>query len=152
MGLPRLAAGSLCLLVACSACSCARRSSGELAVFPVSGQVLYDGQPTPGAMVVLCPIDDPQQKRPHPWGMADRDGNFRLKTYRTNDGAPAGEYIATVEWRKGSPGERRGTRGLLPSKYATPKESPLRVTVDPSIDRLEPFNIPRTDETAAVGP
>jgi hypothetical protein len=150
MGSPRLAAGVLCLLIASSASSCARRSSGELAVFPVSGQVLYAGKPTPGAIVVLHPIDD--QKRPHPWGTVDRDGNFRLTTYRSNDGAPAGEYIATVDWRKGHVGQRLGRSGLLPSKYGTPKESPLRVTVEPETDRLEPFNLSRSDETAAVGP
>jgi hypothetical protein len=150
MGSPRLAAGVLCLLIACSACSCAKRNSGELAVFPVSGQVLYAGKPTPGAIVVLHPIDD--QKRPHPWGMVDRDGNFRLKTYRTNDGAPAGDYIATVDWRRESRGQRRGPSGLLPSKYGTPKESPLRVSVEPTTEHLEPFNIPRPEETAAVGP
>jgi hypothetical protein len=150
MGPLRLPAGVLCLLIACSACSCAKRAPEELAVFPVGGRVLYDGKPTPGAVVVLHPIND--QKCPRPWGMVDRDGNFRLKTYRTNDGAPAGNYIATVDWRKESRGQRRGPNGLLPSKYGTPKESPLRVTVAPRTERLEPFNIPRPEETAAVGP
>lgn len=146
-----LGSSLLCLLAFCAS-SCARRNSGELPVFPVSGQVSCDGKPTPGAMVVLYPIDDPDQKRPHPWGTVDRDGNFRLTTYRANDGAPAGDYIATVDWRKGHVGQRLGRGGLLPSKYGAPKESPLRVTVESKTDRLEPINISRSDETAAVGP
>jgi hypothetical protein len=152
MGPPRLFAGFLCLALACTASSCAKHNKDEVTVYPVSGQVLFDGKPTPGAIVILHAVGDPDQKRPNPRALVDRDGNFRLTTYRPNDGAPAGDYVATVDWRKEGRGQRRGAPGLLPAKYGEAAQSPLHVTVAPTTDHLQPFDIPRPEETAAVGP
>jgi hypothetical protein len=118
----------------------------------VSGQVLFDGKPTPGAIVILHPVGGPDQKGPNSRALVDRDGNFRLTTYRTNNGAPAGDYVATVDWRKEGRGQRHGAPALLPAKYSEAAQSPLHVTVEPKTDHLEPFDIPRPDETASVGP
>ena len=104
MGPPRFATGVLCLVIVCGVCSCAKRSHEEqLQVFPVSGQVFFDGKPTPGAIVVFFPVDDPDQIRPHPRATVDRDGNFKLTTYRANDGAPAGDLYRDHRLAQGRP-------------------------------------------------
>ena len=149
---PTRLAAFVYLVIALCACSCAKRNASELAVFPVTGKVLFDGNPTPGAVVILHPIGDPDRTRPRPRALVDRDGNFKLTTYRTNDGAPAGDYVATVDWRKQGRGQRRGAPNLLPAKYSEPAQSPLHVTVEPKTDHLEAFDIPRTEETASAAP
>jgi hypothetical protein len=34
----------------------------------------------------------------HPRGETTTSGAFKITTYKTDDGAPEGEYVATVEW------------------------------------------------------
>jgi hypothetical protein len=152
MGPGRFLAGFLCLTVACTASSCAKHNKDELAVFPVTGRVFFDGKPTPGAIVILHPVGNPDQKRPNPRAVVNRDGTFRPTTYRTNDGAPAGDYVVTVDWRKEGRGQRHKAASLLPAKYSETTQSPLHVTVEPKTDHFEPFEIPRPDETASVSP
>jgi predicted phosphodiesterase len=100
-------------------------------VYPVRGKVYFDGTPAAMARVVFHLVIDKKTS----WtadGMVEADGTFQLSTYRAFDGAPAGEYIATVVWRdpwadaQGRPGPNR-----LPEKYASPATSGLRVQVRP---------------------
>ena len=66
-------------------------------VYPVTGAVFYQGKPAEGAYGYLCPIG-----RQRPEGTAARrpkcrqDGSFRLSTYVSYDGAPAGRYAVTI--------------------------------------------------------
>jgi hypothetical protein len=95
----------------------------------VRGKVLFDGRPVPGAEVFFRPTGKRGGWR---WPMARTrpDGSFTLSTYELNDGAPAGSYTVTVEWRlprftlEGKPGPNK-----LPARYATAKTSPLKATV-----------------------
>jgi hypothetical protein len=130
---------SLVALGACVPVACGL-ADGDTPVYPVRGTVFYDGKPTPGALVIFHPVDstDPEATRPH--GRADQDGHFTLSTYRSNDGAPAGQYVVTVDWRKVIPG-RGGVPSLLPPRYRTPEDSPLRATVGTGATELEPFRI-----------
>ncbi len=102
----------------------------------VRGRVSLDGMPVPGAYVVM----QQQTKEPRPAradAFTEADGTFRLSTYAAHDGAPAGEYLVTVVWRKpffdetGKPGPNH-----LPAKYADPKTSGLRVAVKAGTNEL----------------
>src|SRR5262245_50800380 len=79
------------LLVAVAGCS---SGSDRVPVFPVRGQVFYQSKPAVGAVVILNPQDASLEgKLPmHPTGKVEADGSFRITTYETHDGAPAGEY------------------------------------------------------------
>ena len=63
-------------------------------------------------------------------GANNPGGAFALSTYEANDGAPAGSYAVTVEWREprydaaGRPG-----RNQLPGRYADPRTSGLAVEI-----------------------
>jgi hypothetical protein len=100
-------------------------------VHAVRGKALFEGTPTPGAVVTFHLIDkDSKRFTRAADAMAEADGTFALSTYAANDGAPAGEYAVTVVWWKplvdaeGKPGPN-----LLPERYAKPETTPLRATV-----------------------
>src|SRR5687767_2841174 len=83
----------LLVLAALVGASC---SGSDLAT--VRGQVIYQGNPVEGAVVTFHPrSNDANAQRPS--GLTDKDGNFTLTT-GLKPGAPAGEYVATVNWYK----------------------------------------------------
>jgi hypothetical protein len=68
--------------------------------YPVNGQVLYKGEPAPGAVVYF------HQEGPSatatdtlPVGIADEGGNFRLSRDGIGDGCLPGKYAVLVEWK-----------------------------------------------------
>jgi hypothetical protein len=115
---------------------------GEKPVYDVPGELIVEGKPASGALVLFHPVDaaDPQTPRPH--GRVDRDGRFRLTTYREDDGAPAGPYVVTVDWRQEIPGRHGLGPSLLPLKYSDPKQSSLRITVVAGSNDVARLRIP----------
>src|SRR5262245_35683473 len=93
-----LSAASLALAALCLA-GCGR--SGRAPVYPVTGQVLLDGsgKPAAGATVIFHPAKGATDSAPRAVGQADDQGTFTLTTYEKGDGAAAGDYVVTVEWR-----------------------------------------------------
>jgi hypothetical protein len=136
--LRRLLHGTLVALLPFAALSCGDGEDRK-PVYPVRGQLFVDGKPAAGAYVLFHPASDadPQATRPH--GQVDQDGTILLSTYGANDGAPIGDYLVTLDWRRTVPGH--GPRGpsLVPPEYGTPKESPLRATVKAESNNLAPF-------------
>jgi hypothetical protein len=106
----------------------------RLPTHPVRGKVTFNGKPVAGAYVVLrSTARGRSQLRAD--ALADEAGSFTLSTYTANDGAPAGEYAATVVWRRpffdaaGKPGPNR-----LPPRYADVKTTPLKVTIKSGVN------------------
>lgn len=62
------------------------------AMVPVSGTVNYNGSPVEGATVTFAAGTSARSST----GVTDSSGKFRLTTFDTNDGAPAGEYTVTI--------------------------------------------------------
>lgn len=73
---------------------------------PLSGQVLYDGQPVAGVEVTLLPTDAPMvpsiPRNPH--ATTGPDGRFAIGTFAESDGAAEGGYQILCHWPKTSPG------------------------------------------------
>jgi len=113
----------LCLLLV--GCSGGR----DEPVYPTRGQVLLDGQPLSEALVAVHRLDVQQRSLT---ARTDSTGWFELTTHEPGDGAPVGEYAATVEYRElvqeGDEPTRSG-RNLLPARYADPAASGLRCNV-----------------------
>ena len=133
-------AGALC----CSGAGCGRPSD-HLAVHPVVGKVLFDGHPVGGAMVVLHPQDGAGQAV-RPLGYTKDDGSFKIATYDAGDGAPAGKYVATVEWLvrpKGKEDDPIVVPNKLPPRYGNPQSSRLAVEVVAGTNDLPPFQLTR---------
>src|SRR5689334_3346285 len=96
MRLQRLFASAV-LALACAACvGCG--DSRFKPVYPVRGQVLYEGKPAAGASVTFHAVSNVEDPWTKPSAEVDEDGNFVVNTYKAGDGAPAGSYEVTVIW------------------------------------------------------
>lgn len=112
---------------------------------PVRGQVRWNGQPLAEAQVVFHPQFSADESFPQPIGQTDAQGNFVLSTFQASDGAPAGEYLITVELRDlRQVGEEtvRDGRNLLPARFGKPQESGLRYTVVAGENTVPTLEIP----------
>jgi hypothetical protein len=127
---PSIALGAALLALAGLASGCGRAEPEQVAVHPVSGQVIFQGKPAEGAFVVFHSKTD-RDKFPPPSAQVDKHGNFQLGTYTHKDGAPAGEYAVTVVLRKPVPkdGELVPGPNLIPTQYSKPNTTRLNVRI-----------------------
>ena len=110
---------------------CGSRDPDRVPVFKTAGKVTFRNQPVDGAFLVLHPRAATTTDVPKPTALVKPDGSFEPTTFDTADGAPAGEYVVTVEWRKlvNVAGEWTQGPNLLPAKYSTPMTSGVIVKV-----------------------
>jgi hypothetical protein len=112
---------------------------GKPPTLPVTGKVVFNQtEPAAGALVVFHPSDPELEKRigGKPFARVGEDGTFTLTTYAQDDGAPAGDYGVTVDYRaparevKLSISDGGGSGALkVKEKYANPQSPVLRATV-----------------------
>ena len=100
-------------------------------VHAVSGKVSFQGKAPEGAQVFLKPVNAPTDANYTPIGVVGSDGAFQVSTYGKNDGAPAGEYVAFVQWFRVVTNDGATGRGpnVIPKEFASPTTSPVKVTV-----------------------
>jgi hypothetical protein len=133
--------GLACLSIAGVSC---HRHSNHKPVFPVTGQVLLNGQPARHVFVVFHPVGADEAEGIRPRAHAKEDGTFQVTTYGRDDGAPAGEYALTVElFRAPTANDDRPPTNILPGRYANPKTSGLSVRVDEGPNELPPLRLAR---------
>jgi hypothetical protein len=115
------------------------------AVVPVSGRVLVDRKPAERALVVLHPVASTSDDQPKPHGEVKPDGTFQLSTYGSNDGAPPGDYVVTIEWwlHSGKPGDDSPPVNKLAKKYSSPQLSGLKAHVGDGPTELQPYELSR---------
>lgn len=121
---------AVAMAVACAGCG---PKSDRLPVFPVSGTLVYKGQPLPNALVAFHPTDKSDPRATSSRATTDAEGKFSLSTYEANDGAPAGQYKVTVECYKlkGTGKNLEPGPNFLPPKYANPATTSLSFQVEP---------------------
>ncbi len=111
------------LLTGCS------KKEARKPVFVVTGKVTYNSSPIENATIVFHPVGEEGPNVVKSRGKTDAQGNFKLTTYNTDDGAPAGEYRVTVEqWLAGRPDE--GPSNRLPAYLGKPESSNIKATVN----------------------
>ena len=137
----------LCIVLAFNLTGCGS-SNIQQPTFPASGQVMMDGKPVVGATVVLVPVDSTKFRwAEQPQGITDKEGNFKLFTYSSNDGAPAAEYkVGIVLFEEaaedgGDQVKRDNSKVDLPKKYADPSLSGLTAKIEAKSTVLETFNL-----------
>ena len=116
----------------------------RLDVYPVIGELRYEGQPASGATIFLHPQDPSIPVRPQ--AFVNDDGTFEVTTYQPGDGAPAGRYKATIEWRRAVAGQSADESvppNVFPAAYTSPQSSPVEVTVDEGENTFAPIDIPK---------
>jgi hypothetical protein len=98
-----------------------------------------EGSPIPHALVVLHPIEG-SSEAPKPRGTTDPEGRFQLTTYDTNDGAPEGQFVVTVEqWIRDDP--NLPPTNHLPPSFAKTESSGIRILIAKGDNALEPIQI-----------
>ena len=103
--------------------------------YPVSGKVLYKGQPATGA-VVYFQMPGASGGRT-PTGVVASDGSFQLFSDDTK-GAPAGQYNVLIEWRdEPSPSTAAGTKFSTASLEKARAKSALAATKS-GLSRVRP--------------
>jgi hypothetical protein len=133
--LAALAPALLCL----SSCG---EGNDRLQVFPVAGELFVDEQPAHEAFVYLHPVKADADHPMRPYGQVDKEGKFKIATYVSADGAPAGEYIVTIEWLTfNALGNQWGEPDKLDGKYRDPATSEIRVTVKEGPTQLERISL-----------
>ncbi len=108
---------------------------------PVRGKLLFEGQPTPNAIVKFYAVDGDTGDR-IPRGRCQKDGTFQISTYGKDDGAPEGRYKVTVTWNKaGADGESTND---LPARYAKPETSNIpEIEIGPGNNELPVIHLRR---------
>jgi hypothetical protein len=132
----------LLLVAACAAIAGCEKSPFKL--YPVSGKVLFKGQPAEGAQVVFQPAAGTSETAPKPplaFGTVQADGSFKLYTDPYGSGAPAGDYVVLITWYGENPRNPEQKINRLPPKYADPTAPLLKVTVKQGQNDLEPFQL-----------
>jgi hypothetical protein len=104
-------------------------------VYPVHGKGLdKNAKAAAGAIIVFHPVVAEDPKEAKPIGTVDENGEFTLTTYKTGDGAPAGEYCITLAWfppRKSIMEPEKDD--VLGGRFALPEKSPIpKFTVEAS--------------------
>ncbi len=78
----------------------------------------------------LTALDDPVLARLGPHAVVAADGSFRITTFRTGDGAPAGRYALTVTWRlPPRPGKEEEGPDRFKGRYADPRRPVRQVDI-----------------------
>lgn len=139
---------TLTLLAGCSGDK-SGPAANRIATHKVSGKVTYKGLPVENAHVSFHPRSE---QGPGAFGQTNDKGEFTLRTYEDGDGAPAGEYLVSVQKfaappaaaksgdevfrqmeqqaQAGQPAESDAApKSLLPEKYSRPQSSGLNKTV-----------------------
>jgi hypothetical protein len=99
---------------------------------PVSGKLLYRGEPAAGAVVYFHRQPEPGAvSTPIPNGIVEDDGTFSLATDGLGRGARPGNYSVLVEWRE----EKGG--GIAPVKSRGKAKLVKRSRMRSGPDRLK---------------
>jgi hypothetical protein len=133
------------ILVAVMFVGCGRTEPARVATVPARGTISFQGQPIAGAFVALHPKTPRDFEAPTATAVVQPDGRFAVTTYDAGDGAPEGDYVVTVQWRKAtkSGGEFVPGPNLLPAKFSQPETSDLKVHIAAGVAELPPITLKR---------
>lgn len=141
----RAAAAVSTLLLTATLVGCGGGGEERLPVHPVQGQILLQGKPLANALVAFHPKSATGAAKFSARGQTDEQGTFRVTTYDTNDGAPAGEYAVTVQYyellNKG--GSFEPGPNVLAYKLSKPDTTDITVKVAEGANELKPIEVTR---------
>ena len=138
---------ALFVLCGCSDFGPPKGTEGLQNLQPVSGSVTFKGEPTPGAIVLFFPADDPEYPDRRIAGVVEEDGSFVMKStvdLGSRPGVEPGEYLVAISWNQPvNPRDKDSDEGpdLLPEKYKNYKTSLLSVEILPGTNELDPFEL-----------
>ena len=114
---------ALCFVVFVVACG----SDNRPPRFPVQGQVFVEGKPAHRAIVWFHPVNPAEPGSPRPRGVVDKAGEFRMGTYDSKDGVPAGKYRVGISWTGPVKSGDEDGPSLISRRYQDPLKSGIPV-------------------------
>ncbi len=119
-------------------------SESDPKAFPVTGSVIVNGKPAAYAKLTFRPAREDQQDL-RAFAKADENGAFTMLVPLPEDEEDAVEYHVAISWRiPQNPRDRNDPdygEELLPRKFQDPRQSGLKVDIDPSVTELAPFEL-----------
>jgi hypothetical protein len=108
---------------------CGGKDDGRPQLYPATGKVIVDGAGAKGIRIRLHPVGaQAPAAELSPTAFTDENGDFRIGTFDSNDGAPEGTYKLTLFWPDPPEGESRPV-DLFGGKYARPESSTHQVEI-----------------------
>jgi hypothetical protein len=126
-------------------------SEKRMEVFPVTGKVTFAGQIPAGAQIVLHAVNRSEPCDVAPSATVKADGTFEISAYQQGDGAPAGDYVATVHWFKIQPKDGTAGPNVIPATYTNPKTSPIKISVKDGGTVVPPISIAANGAIPQIG-
>lgn len=129
--------------VACGTIGCAEAKPERTPVFPAKGTLTLKNQPAHGAIISFHPKNPLPAGVPSPKANVGKDGSFAVTTYDSGDGAPEGEYVATIIWNKliKTGDESKIGPNVIPPKYSRTNTSGLEITIVSGENSLPPIRL-----------
>jgi len=103
-------------------------------LYPVRGQVFFEGKPAVGALVVFLPKDAASPDAHAASALVAEDGSYVLGTHEANNGAPAGPYVVVI-WRP------KAAPDPLPVRYGSRHTTPLTAIVEMGPTEVPTFQL-----------
>ncbi len=112
----------------------------RLALLPVKGTVLVNGQPAGRVAVTMHHVDKSlTSNSAHPCAATNGQGQFTLSTNRDGDGVMPGEFEVYFVWWSDPDPEK--AKDLFNGAYGEGKGSIFKVKIDASTTELPPFQL-----------
>lgn len=133
------------IVILCVAAGCSKPSLPGPKPYPARGGVTYQRKPARNFRVAFYPLNVQWKLQFAPSAVTDENGEFHLRSYALNDGAPAGEYAVIVTWPQhlntpddlgAGPEEDR-----LEGRYSDPKKPAFHFTVHEGENECPPFEL-----------
>lgn len=126
--------GSLAVCVLLSGCGEGiKKEADQKPTFKVTGSVAIDGNIPDPPVLLVCHAKNASggALEKSPSCTSKPDGTFEFITYRDGDGAPAGDYAVTVEWKEYDVIKREyKAADKLKGRYSDPKKTEIELKVE----------------------
>jgi hypothetical protein len=120
------------MLAALCLCSCgAKQDANRKPTFPVTGQLLVDGNPAEDVQITCHAVGGVDKENPTSSRTdTGEHGVFKFSTYAGGDGVPEGDYVLTFFWGQTNVFTREYVGpDKLNDRYRDPKKSEVSFTV-----------------------
>ena len=122
---------------------CSKPESNHPKVYPVQGEVFFKGKPASNAVIQFHAANDSPKESLCPHAIVQPDGSFKLTTFATNDGAPAGTYAVTLTWPSPpKPGHDEEGPDRFQNRYADLHKPLRQVQIQAGENKLDRINLP----------
>src|SRR5262245_9427755 len=125
--------GLLMLVTAAGfAAGCGAPGPKRLPTYPVVGKVLVDGEPVEMLAIRCVRLSEADKENPtESQCYTSADGSFKIGTYESKDGVPAGEYALTFQWGEWNLFSHSYEGDKLNGRYTDAAKSEAKFKVDP---------------------